>query len=69
VKRDDPVGDLARDEKRFTRSPLIEPTSFEHLEGQLRFRRACEEAIDAARIAWREYRATRGATDGAPQDP
>lgn len=51
--RDDPIGDLSRDEER---DRLIEPASFKHLSKQLREFRACSEATWAAWHAWREYR-------------
>jgi hypothetical protein len=51
--RDDPIGDLARDEGR---DKLVEPASFKHLARQLRAFRACKEAMWAAWHAWREYR-------------
>jgi len=52
--RDDPIGDLARDEER---DRLIEPASFKHLAAQLRrFGGADKDVMWAAWHAWRECR-------------
>lgn len=53
--RDDPVGDMAEDAAR-DRSFPKSVTSLRQLTGYLTNKGACQEAIEAAREAWREFK-------------
>ena len=54
VGRNDPIGDLAGDVQRDTQFPPVK--SLSALLCYLARHRACVEAADAARDAWKEYK-------------
>jgi YozE SAM-like fold len=54
-KRDSPIGDLARDMKSDRCWP-VDVDSLEGVLGHLFTHRACSEAEETARSAWRQYR-------------
>ena len=52
--RNDPIGDLAEDAQRDKKFPVV--NSLSALLCYLARHRACVEAADAARDAWKEYK-------------
>ena len=64
VKRNDPIGDLARDVKGDRKFPIADGTRA-GIEAYLERRGAVPEAIRAFRAAWREFEATGGSAQVA----
>ena len=52
--RNDSIGDLAEDARRDAQFPPV--NSLKSLINHLESRGACDDAVDAARDAWKEYK-------------